>query len=146
LESLIDVQGKTGILNRINKLTPDSKPLWGKMTVSKMMAHCTVGLRTASGEVKLKRNFLGILFGGIAKKSMMSDKPIKQGLPTDKNFVIKEDRNFDEEKTALIGYVKKFDPKILTTGLHPFFGTMTIQEWDKLMAKHLDHHLRQFGV
>jgi hypothetical protein len=35
---------------------------------------------------------------------------------------------------------------VLTSAPHPFFGPMTQQEWETLMWKHLDHHLRQFGV
>ena len=29
---------------------------------------------------------------------------------------------------------------------HPFFGSLTPQAWSRGMYKHLDHHLRQFGV
>ena len=34
----------------------------------------------------------------------------------------------------------------LTKAAHPFFGPMTAGEWDLLMARHLDHHLLQFGA
>ena len=146
MESLIDVQNKTEIINRINKLTPESKPLWGKMSVSKMMAHCVEAMRSAYGETRLKRAFMGKIFGGMAKRSLLSDKPIKQGLPTDKNFIIKDEKNFDEEKNMLIDYVKKFDVKVVANNSHPFFGIMSADEWDKITAKHLDHHLKQFGV
>jgi hypothetical protein len=146
MNSLFDVQYNTEIINRINKLTPDTKPLWGKMTVAQMMAHCIEGFRSAYGEIKLKRSFIGILFGGMAKKSVMGDKPFKRDLPTDKNFIIRYERNFEEEKNKLTAYVKKFEVRALTKDTHPFFGKMTTDEWDKLMVKHLDHHLRQFGV
>jgi hypothetical protein len=33
-----------------------------------------------------------------------------------------------------------------TPHLHSFFGRLTAQAWAILMYKHLDHHLRQFGV
>ncbi len=33
-----------------------------------------------------------------------------------------------------------------TKNPHSFFGKMTPEEWAILMYKHLDHHLRQFGV
>jgi hypothetical protein len=34
-----------------------------------------------------------------------------------------------------------------TEGLvHPFFGRLSGDEWGRLIYKHLDHHLRQFGV
>jgi len=29
-------------ISRIDKLTPTSKPIWGKMGVEKMLAHCNV--------------------------------------------------------------------------------------------------------
>ena len=29
---------------------------------------------------------------------------------------------------------------------HPFWGKMNHDDWNKLMWKHMDHHLRQFGV
>ena len=35
---------------------------------------------------------------------------------------------------------------VVTQDPHPFFGRMTGEEWDRLLWKHLDHHLRQFGV
>jgi Protein of unknown function (DUF1569) len=34
----------------------------------------------------------------------------------------------------------------ITQHPHPFFGELTPEEWDILQSKHLDHHLRQFGV
>jgi hypothetical protein len=29
---------------------------------------------------------------------------------------------------------------------HPFFGPLKAEQWAILMYKHVDHHLRQFGV
>jgi hypothetical protein len=29
---------------------------------------------------------------------------------------------------------------------HPGFGRMSARDWDVLQYRHLDHHLRQFGV
>ena len=136
------------VIERINKLSPESKALWGKMTVSQMLAHCTEGFKSAFGDTKPKRSFMGKLFGGIAKKSVLGDKPFKKGLPTDKSFVIKDDRNFEEEKKVLIGYIIRFEKgeDVLTKDPHPFFGEFTSHEWDVLMMKHLDHHLSQFGA
>jgi transposase InsO family protein len=37
-------------------------------------------------------------------------------------------------------------PTVCTNNPHSFFGTMTPEQWSILMYKHLDHHLRQFGV
>jgi hypothetical protein len=34
----------------------------------------------------------------------------------------------------------------LTPETKTLWGKMTQEDWDELMWKHLDHHLRQFGV
>ena len=49
----------------------------------------------------------------------------------------------------LLKYIEKFQAggeEKCTTYPHPFFGKVTPREWSIGMYKHLDHHLRQFGV
>ena len=31
-------------------------------------------------------------------------------------------------------------------GPHPMFGSMTVEEWGKLLQIHIDYHLRQFAA
>lgn len=149
MKSIFNKENNDEIVARINKLSPDTKNLWGKMNVSQMLAHCIVGIRTAIGEQKIKRAIAGILFGRFAKKVLIDDKPFKTGLPTAKEFIIRGDKNFEEEKSILINYVKRFPiegENIFTEESHPFFGKLSLTEWDGLTFKHLDHHFRQFGV
>lgn len=149
MESLLASDGATAIIERINKLRADSVPLWGKMNVSQMLAHCRRAIEVPLGEHRLKRNILMKLFGGLVKKTVLSDKPYKRGLPTDASFVIKDTPDFEPEKQRLIQAIRKFastDPADLDRRRHPYFGRMTAREWDKSQGKHLDHHLQQFGV
>lgn len=135
--------------DRIRSLTPDSKAKWGKMNVAQMLAHCQVGIRLATGEMTLKRVFIGYLFGRMAKKSLTSEKPWSQGLPTAKEFKIAGERDFATERDGLLALVERLSrggPQSLTKSPHPFFGPLTPTEWDVLTARHLDHHLRQFGA
>ena len=55
-------------------------------------------------------------------------------------------KGFEIEKKALLDLINEFELTKITTKPHPFFGNMTKQDWDVLQAKHLDHHLNQFGV
>jgi hypothetical protein len=149
MKSLFNAADNQEVLNRINRLSPGTKQLWGKMTVAQMLAHAQTTLQVALGERKLKGGLLGFLFGRIAKKKLSGDKPFKQNLPTAPSFVVKDERNFEEEKEKLIDLVKRFgshDPEEIAKRAHPFFGKMSVNEWDNLQWKHLDHHLRQFGV
>jgi hypothetical protein len=151
MKSLYNSFDNQEIIDCINKLTPGSAAKWGKMNVSEMLAHTGITMKTALGEVKGKRNLMGILFGNIVKKKITSDDtPFKQGLPTDKKFVmVGSDKEFETEKKNLIASVQKLaqlGPDGVSKDPHPFFGDMTPKQWDVLMWKHLDHHLRQFGV
>ncbi len=141
-----DVQ--EAIIRRIESLEADLPALWGKMNCAQMLYHCRKPFEVAFGESELKRGLIGLLFGGFAKKKFVdSDEPFNQGSPTMPEFL---DRAAGGEevaahKQALIGEVKRFVSGVPRIGVHPFFGKLTPLQWDRLMWKHLDHHLRQFG-
>lgn len=148
-KNLFEPSGANDIFQRLSRLGPDSKPRWGKMTVSQMLAHCGTSFEVALGDKTLKRSWIGFLFGKMAKKQMVNEKPFKQNLPTAPEFLVKNDRNFEEEKQkleVLIHRILAADKDVIASSKHPFFGAMTGDDWGVLGYKHLDHHLRQFGV
>lgn len=149
MKSLFNPSDNKEIIERLNRLTPDAKSVWGKMNVSQMLAHAQAPLRVAFGELKLKRTLTGFLFGPIAKRKLSTEVPWQRNMPTDKNFVVGEQRNFEEEKKKLASLVQRFalsGPGGIVSDTHPFFGKLSVNEWDRLMWNHLDHHLRQFGA
>lgn len=148
MKSLFDPDTIKEITSRINNLKPDSQAQWGNMNVAQMVTHAQAPFKVAFEELKIKRGLIGILFGGIAKKQLTSEEPFKKNLPTEKNFLVKGNPDFNMEKQNLINYVHKFGQSKgkLTNDQHPFFGKLTEKEWDILIWKHLDHHLRQFGT
>jgi hypothetical protein len=42
LPNIFSKETTFGLIDRINKLDPQSRPLWGKMAVGQMLAHCNV--------------------------------------------------------------------------------------------------------
>lgn len=149
MKNLFDSEVTNEVAGRINKLTPGTKALWGKMTVAQMLTHVQSPLEVALGEKKLKGGLLAFLFGRIGKKQLVKDEPFKKNLPTAPGFIVKDERNFDKEKNTLLDLLRRFsksDPGEIASRPHPFFGKLTADEWNLLQMKHLDHHLRQFGV
>ncbi|MCW3102033.1 MAG: hypothetical protein JWO09_473 [Bacteroidetes bacterium] len=150
MESLFNLNDSQKLIDRINSLSASSQAQWGKMNVSQMLAHCQAPLAVAFGEHKLKRGLISILFGKMIKNKLMKDeKPFDRNLPTDKSFIVVDQRELDKERDILIGLIKRFretGESGLTKDPHPFFGKLTGHEWDVLQWKHLDHHLRQFGA
>jgi hypothetical protein len=92
---------------------------------------------------------MGRFLGPLIKPSVMGPKPLSKGTPTDVSHIFPSDINFAESQSKAIAAVKKFredGPAKAASHAHPFFGKLTPQEWAILQWKHLDHHLRQFGV
>lgn len=138
------------IIGRINSLTPTSAAQWGKMNVSQMLAHCSVTYEMVYENIHPKPNaFMRFILKAMVKPKVVSEKPYGQNNPTAPAFLIKGDKNFDSEKKRLIDYINKtqqlgeaeFNNKESLS-----FGPLSANEWNNMFYKHLDHHLRQFGV
>lgn len=134
---------------RIGKLGLGSERQWGKMDAAQALAHCSIGLETATGDKKLPRMFLGRILGPMVKSRMLGEEPLRKDSPTAKVLVVQDRRELSAEQGRLCKLIDQFSaagPQGCTTHPHTFFGPLTPEEWARLMFKHLDHHLRQFGV
>lgn len=136
------------VMTRIEQLTPSSQPAWGKMDAAQMMAHCSQALDMASGKFAAKRTLLGRLVGSRVRYILMDESPMRPNSPTVKELRVGK-CDFEQEHERLKRCVRRFHEEGesgCTTHPHPFFGPLTPLEWSTGMYKHLDHHLRQFGV
>jgi hypothetical protein len=150
MESVFNPADVARLTERINKLTPSTQPLWGKMSVGQMLAHCNVSYEMAYTDKHPKPNALmQLVLKLLVKNKVVSETPYKHNNPTAPAFIIKEDKNFGEEKIRLIDHINQ----TLQLGEEHFdgreshsFGTLSANEWNNMFWKHLDHHLSQFGV
>ena len=147
IKNLFDPSVKQDIIDRINRLTPETKQQWGKMNVAQMLSHCQMPIGVAFGITTVKGNWLMKLILPLFKKMLYDEKPWKQGLPTDKTFIMTgSEKNFTIEKDLLLDKINLFTEANMINDKHPVFGTLTKEQWSKATWKHIDHHLRQFGV
>lgn len=149
MHSLFNRTDARNILARLDGITPESQRLWGKMTVSQMLAHCAEAMEIATGRKRHPRLFIGRILGALVKKSYLSEKPFSRNSPTDKHFIIKDEPDFATQKQRLHDLICTFvdgGGEKCTPYPHSFFGKMAPEEWSIGMYKHLDHHFRQFGV
>jgi Protein of unknown function (DUF1569) len=147
VKNLFDPVVKKEIIDRINQLTPTTSPQWGKMNVSQMLAHLQVPIGVALGTHTVKGNVLMRLIMPLFKKKLYDDTPWKKSLPTDKTFITTgTEKDFQLEKMHLLDMVERFSEKGIVSEQHPIFGKLTREQWSKATWKHIDHHLKQFGV
>ena len=137
------------IKERIARLMPDSQPQWGKMNVAQAMAHCARSMEWAVGDRIPPKMLLPSLLGRAIKgKVFGDDAPFRRNTPTATDLIVADQRELDFERARLIVLIDRFvaGPAACTTHPHSFFGKLKPEEWAILTYKHLDHHLRQFGV
>lgn len=132
---------------RIGNLRPESPRQWGTMTPAQMLAHLNVPLETGLGKINPPRegNFIT---RPLARWYVTTRTRFPHNLPTLKAFVIREQRDFEQEKQRLLDNLADAFARGLNGPWHPHhaFGALSAREWGELTHLHLDHHLRQFAV
>jgi hypothetical protein len=140
----------TVLINRINQLSPSSPALWGKMDAGKMLAHCNVSYEMAYENIHpIPNAFVKFILKLMVKNSVVGEKPYGKNKHTAPQFIITTSKDFEVEKKRLIDYINRTQE----LGTNEFegkesdsFGKLTAIEWNIMFAKHLEHHLSQFGV
>lgn len=146
MQTIFDKSCNNEILSRISKMTADSQPLWGKMNASQMMHHLNLTMEAPLGKLvtKGKPSVIMRMFRSV----LYNDKPFGRGNPTPKDFKVTGNFDFYKEKLHAIDNIQE----IFKSGSsfpyeqHVFFGRLTGDQWGKHFYKHIDHHLRQFGL
>ncbi len=149
--TLEDTAVQQSLVLRLKNLNPESEALWGSMSVEEMLPHMNDSFRIALGmkDVVVKSSFF---WSVIAKKAVLyilpsmprnaatapELHPRKKGSPA---------RDFHTEQAYLEQMISVFrERESEKLKPHPLFGRMSKKEWSGLLAMHLDHHFRQFGV
>ncbi|MGA2250058.1 DUF1569 domain-containing protein [Terracidiphilus sp.] len=151
MKNLFDAAVADEVKARLQRLEPQSERLWGQMTVAQMVAHCAMSMQWAVGDTVPEKGPLPArVMGRLVKPLVLrNDDLMRKHSPTIKSLIVTDERDLDKERVRLAGLIDRFAAggAVGCTGNpHSFFGKMTPEEWAILMYKHLDHHLRQFGV
>nr|WP_321227450.1 DUF1569 domain-containing protein [uncultured Psychroserpens sp.] len=150
MTNIFDQKETETVINRINNLSVETKPKWGKMSVDQMLAHCNVAYEMVYEDIHPKpKGLKKMLVKLLIKPYVTTEKPYKKNGQTAPQFIVKNSKDFELEKERLINYLEKtqslgashFDNKESHS-----FGKLTTNEWNNLFYKHINHHLNQFGV
>ncbi|MCF8319151.1 MAG: DUF1569 domain-containing protein [Sphingobacteriaceae bacterium] len=148
--SIYEQKTVEALAQRIGKLSKLSSANWGKMNVAQMLAHCCIPYEQIFGERNDRiSGIMKFLMRYVFKKSMVNEVPYKQSLPTAPFFIMADDKDFEKEQKRLLNYIHKcqqLGADDLVKQKHQSLGMLSAIEWNNLLYKHLDHHLRQFDV
>jgi hypothetical protein len=147
MKTIFDHATTQGLIDRMNRLTPQHHAQWGTMDAYQMLKHCTLGEEMYLGKKVYDRLFIGRLFGKMALGGILKNEdPMKKNQPTHPTFKIKGSGDFEAERKKWIGLLQEYQHFSNSSFVHPFFGAMNKAQIGIYVYKHTDHHLRQFNV
>lgn len=136
----------SALRTRVDALTPESKPLWGTMRVDQMVWHLNGALSLGLGKLRAQPQKPPIPRALLVPMAMYL--PMPKNAPTSPELLPTGDYDLATERAHFHQLIEEFSLKPLYFNWleHPFFGRLKGPQWSHLQAKHIDHHLRQFGV
>lgn len=144
---LHDSATRESIRERVKKVSRASARQWGKMSVDQMLWHVNQGLAQALG--KIPAGQVKAPLPPVMLKFFALNLPWPKGAPTAPDFLADGKRpNLEAERARCLDLIDAFAAKDMREAWakSSAFGKMSGKDWSRLHAKHIDHHLKQFGV
>ena len=141
------------LISAIKKLTPETKPKWGKMNATQMVWHCKKFIIFYQNEKNYPPNLstktLGYMHMFFLRHILKWDyDKYPKNTPTLKFFdpAKAKDVDLEDEKKELIKRLKmvnEYDQEFLVNTMH---GKVKRDTFKEVVRGHTSFHLKQFGV
>jgi len=151
MKNLFNEKERDELIKRLSNISETHLPRWGKMNVHQAVVHMTDPLRCAIGDRPVPLN-PSILSKWPINKPISQYLPWPKGAPTAPEFIqgIKGSptTEFEKDKQELILTIHRFCQyqNSKPFPIQPTFGKLNNMEWSRLMWRHINHHLTQFGL
>ena len=139
------------MIQRMDKLTENTPPIWGSMSAQRMVEHLSDCLKISSGKVKLP---LEVEEEKIEKmiQFLNSEKQIPKNFEA--SFAKKEtplrheeiELAIDEFLLEWIEFEEFYEENLEKTTIHPNYGPLNYNQWCRMHSKHFTHHFEQFDI
>lgn len=154
MKNLLDADTRKETLTRVEALTPGHERRWGRMSAGEMVCHVGDQIRLALGDLAAK-DVSTVFTRSLLKRLVLAGMPFPKG-----RIETFEELNhakgggtqaaaFHEDVKTLKNLVARFvdrDGQDGSFARNPVFGRMSNRQWGRLVYRHMDHHLAQFGA
>lgn len=149
--SLTNPNERAELVARLQRLAPESRRQWGRMTPHQAICHLSDSFRGLMGTTPVT-SFSTILSRTLIKWVALR-LPLKwpPGVQTppevDQEIGGTKPVEFERDRRELEALMERFAQcRSRDLQPHPLFGRLSDTEWQRWGYLHMDHHLRQFGV
>jgi hypothetical protein len=133
--------------DRLIRLRPDARGLWGNFDAPRMLCHITDAVRSATGDVTCAPKQSPLRYAPI-NSLVMFYLPWPKSAPTAPELLTRRPDAWDTEVARYRAAVESLiaHPKDGLWAVHAAFGKLSGAQWGRLLYRHTDYHFRQFGV
>lgn len=143
--TLLDPVERKAVVGRLRRVTPETKPSWGKLDAPRMLCHLADQMRAAVGDLPTRP------VGNFLHRTLLKWVVVETGFKAPPGKVMTAPEMLSSTPTSWDQDLAACEALIARVGAgeahaaHPTFGPLSTEQWGRLCWKHLDHHLRQFG-
>lgn len=142
-----------GLVPALNNLSRETPAQWGKMDAQQMVEHARDAFKNASGKIIIPLITQDPERLQKMREFLVSDKPFREN--TNAPFMPETPRK--HKYASMEEAIEKLEPEITDFFkayeddpnrqiLNPVFGELNFEQQVLLLYKHMQHHLKQFGV
>jgi hypothetical protein len=153
MRSLVNPADRTAVVQRLHRIRPDTPRRWGRMTAPQMICHLTDVFRGVMGErpstsppPALPRWRQRVMKLVAVQLPLRWPHGVKTRPDVDQEAGGTPPGEFATDLSELVRMCERFGTARGPRSPHYLFGPLTEWEWGRWGYKHVDHHLRQFGV
>lgn len=141
----------TELIPLLDKLDPNTKPLWGNMSAQRMIEHLSDSIRVSSGKdffpMEVPEDRIERMLAFLDSEKPMAKNISVSFAPADVELRNEEiELAIDEFLLEWIDFENHFAENPDTKEVHPYYGPLNYEQWLRLHAKHFTHHFEQFGL
>jgi hypothetical protein len=146
-KTIFDPAAKDALIARLKNLRPDNARRFGTMTPNQMMCHledavmCAMGKAPSTFRKSIKSNPL-------VRWLAIYVIPWPHGVKTVREFQATRPAEFEADRqrlTRVLNEASQRGPNAAWSP-HPAFGDLGGRHYGALIHRHVDYHLKQFGV
>jgi hypothetical protein len=146
MKTLSTKSDRHALMARISNLVPESEPIAGTLTAPRMLCHIADQIAVALGDITGSQQDTWVM--RTLAKWFVLYAPIRipfGKVETVSEMLTTEPTDWESDQARFRSLVSRFAGTDRVSA-HTVFGKLSHREWGILAAKHIDHHLRQFGA